>query len=149
MSSQGVPRGAVLAVVHEPVALSPGGPLVLELRGPLGPADAETVAARLAQRHRAFGVALDSHRPGHHTLRLTPPAAGGLAALPAGLLAGPVAPPPPGGEILPVTGHQQTLLRAALTPAPAPAGTGTGGSSDGSDGGDGGDGGGVEQLYWD
>ncbi|MCZ0997871.1 hypothetical protein O1M63_06460 [Streptomyces mirabilis] len=29
MSSQGVPRGAVLAVVHEPVALSPGGPLVL------------------------------------------------------------------------------------------------------------------------
>ncbi|MFD8928829.1 condensation domain-containing protein [Streptomyces mirabilis] len=160
MSSQGVPRGAVLAVVHEPVALSPGGPLVLELRGPLGPADAETVAARLAQRHRAFGVALDSHRPGHHTLRLTPPAAGGLAALPADLLADLLAPPPPGGEILPVTGHQQTLLRAALTPAPAPTstststGTGTSsggnsGSSDSSDGSDGGDGGGVEQLYWD
>ncbi|MFD8134453.1 condensation domain-containing protein [Streptomyces mirabilis] len=143
MSSQGVPRGAVLAVVHEPVALSPGGPLVLELRGPLGPADAETVAARLAQRHRAFGVALDSHRPGHHTLRLTPPAVGGLAALPADLLADLLAPPPPGGEILPVTGHQQTLLRAALTPAPTSTSTGTGGSSDGTDGG------GVEQLYWD
>ncbi|MFH9968227.1 condensation domain-containing protein [Streptomyces mirabilis] len=151
MSSQGVPRGAVLAVVHEPVALSPGGPLVLELRGPLGPADAETVAARLAQRHRAFGVALDSHRPGHHTLRLTPPAAGGLAALPADLLADLLAPPPPGGEILPVTGHQQTLLRAALAPAPTgtPVGTGTGGTGGSSDGSDGGDGGGVEQLYWD
>ncbi|MFF4139012.1 condensation domain-containing protein [Streptomyces mirabilis] len=156
MSSQGVPRGAVLAVVHEPVALSPGGPLVLELRGPLGPADAETVAARLAQRHRAFGVALDSHRPGHHTLRLTPPDAGGLAALPADLLADLLSPPPPGGEILPVTGHQQTLLRAALTPAATSTATstgGNGGSSDGnggsSDGSGGSDGGGVEQLYWD
>ncbi|MFF7888655.1 condensation domain-containing protein [Streptomyces sp. NPDC020794] len=153
MSSQYVPQGAVLAVVYEPVPLSPGGPLVLELRGPLGPADAETVAARLAQRHRAFGVALDSHRPGHHTLRLTPPAAGGCAALPADLLADLLAPPPPGGEILPVTGHQQTLLRAALTPAgtPAPAGTGTNStnSSEGGDSSEGGGGGLVEQLYWD
>ncbi|MFG2369583.1 condensation domain-containing protein [Streptomyces mirabilis] len=150
MSSQDVPQGAVLAVVHEPVALSPGGPLVLELRGPLGPADAETVAARLAQRHRAFGVALDSHRPGHHTLRLTPPPAGGFAALPADLLADLLAPPPPGGEVLPVTGHQQTLLRAALTPAGTS--TSTGDSSDGSTSSDGGGssvGGGVEQLYWD
>ncbi|PBD02483.1 hypothetical protein BX281_10788 [Streptomyces sp. Ag82_O1-15] len=145
MSSQGVPQGAVLAVVHEPVALSPGGPLVLELRGPLGPADAETVAARLAQRHRAFGVALDSHRPGHHTLRLTPPAAGGVAALPADLLADLLAPPPPGGEVLPVTGHQQTLLRAALTPAVIGTAPATG-SSDGSDGGDGGDGGGGRAV---
>jgi hypothetical protein len=149
MSSQGVPQGAVLAVVHEPVALSPGGPLVLELRGPLGPADAETVAARLAQRHRAFGVALDSHRPGHHTLRLTPPDAGGLAALPADLLADLLAPPPPGGEILPVTGHQQTLLRAALTPAATSTATSSDGNGGSSDGSDGSDGGGVEQLYWD
>lgn len=152
MSSQDVPQGAVLAVVHEPVALSPGGPLVLELRGPLGPADAETVAARLAQRHRAFGVALDSHRPGHHTLRLTPPPAGGVAALPADLLADLLAPPPPGGEVLPVTGHQQTLLRAALTPAGTSTSTSTGDSSDGSTSSDGGGssvGGGVEQLYWD
>ncbi|MFJ1610609.1 condensation domain-containing protein [Streptomyces sp. NPDC088253] len=157
MSSQYVPQGAVLVVVHEPVPLSPGGPLVLELRGPLGPADAETVAARLAQRHRAFDVALDSHRPGHHTLRLTPPAAGGFAALPADLLADLLAPPPPGGEILPVTGHQQTLLRAALTPTPTPtptststsAGTNNTDNSDNSDGGEGGGGGLVEQLYWD
>ncbi|MET7784780.1 condensation domain-containing protein [Streptomyces sp. NPDC005388] len=152
MSSQDVPQGAVLAVVHEPVALSPGGALVLELRGPLGPADAETVAARLAQRHRAFGVALDSHRPGHHTLRLTPPPAGGVAALPADLLADLLAPPPPGGEVLPVTGHQQTLLRAALTPAGTSTSTSTGDSSDGSTSSDGGGssaGGGVEQLYWD
>ncbi|MET7980882.1 hypothetical protein ABZW44_49680, partial [Streptomyces mirabilis] len=156
MSSQDVPQGAVLAVVHEPVALSPGGPLVLELRGPLGPADAETVAARLAQRHRAFGVALDSHRPGHHTLRLTPPAAGGVAALPADLLADLLAPPPPGGEVLPVTGHQQTLLRAALTPAGTSTSTSTsdststgGGSTGGGSSDGGGAGGGVEQLYWD
>ncbi|XDO64535.1 hypothetical protein HEP84_58140 [Streptomyces sp. RLB1-33] len=118
MSSQYVPQGAVLAVVYEPVPLSPGGSLVLELRGPLGPADAETVAARLAQRHRAFGVALDSHRPGHHTLRLTPPAAGGFAALPADLLADLLAPPPAGRGDPP--GHRTPADPAARRPHPHP-----------------------------
>ncbi|MFD8425638.1 condensation domain-containing protein [Streptomyces sp. NPDC059466] len=179
MSSRYAPQGAVLTVVHEPGTPPQEGPLVLELCGPLGPADAESVAARLAQRHRAFGVALDSHRPGRHTLRLTPPAAmAGPVPLPAELLADVLAPPPPGGEVLPVTGHQQTLLRAALAPdagtSPADStshthlmdGTGTGavdeaaaantGAADGGDesggGGDGGGGGGgghLEQLYWD
>ncbi|MGW3160213.1 condensation domain-containing protein [Streptomyces sp. NPDC001089] len=121
MNSRYAPRDAVLAVVHEPGAPSPGSPLVLELCGPLGPADAETVAARLAQRHRAFDVALDSHLPGRHLLRLTPPAAApGPVPLPAELLADVLSPPPPGGEVLPVTGHQQTLLRAALAPADSP-----------------------------
>ncbi|MER5411030.1 condensation domain-containing protein [Streptomyces sp. NPDC002769] len=174
MSSRYAPRGAVLAVVHEPGTPPPGGPLVLELCGPLGPADAESVAARLAQRHRAFDVALDSHRPGRHTLRLTPPAgAPGPVPLPAELLADVLAPPPPGGEVLPVTGHQQTLLIAALAPAadhtdhidhtgptdhtgPANGTDSTGGTDgwgstgvgDGTGGAGGGDGQ-LEQLYWD
>ncbi|QIY60597.2 condensation domain-containing protein [Streptomyces sp. RPA4-2] len=180
MSSRYAPRGAVLAVVHEPGTPAPGGPLVLELCGPLGPADAETVAARLAQRHRAFDVALDSHRPGRHILRLTPPAAAPDGVpLPAELLADVLAPPPPGGEVLPVTGHQQTLLTAALAPAGDPDdhtdstggadgtggmdstggmdGTGGADSADGAGGagggggtgGAGGGGGHLEQLYWD
>ncbi|MEU0038151.1 condensation domain-containing protein [Streptomyces sp. NPDC006333] len=160
MSSRYAPRGAVLAVVHEPGTPPAGGPLVLELCGPLGPADAESVAARLAQRHRAFDVALDSHRPGRHTLRLTPPAAPGPVPLPAELLADVLAPPPPGGEVLPVTGHQQTLLLAALAPAGTTEHTSHTShidcadctdSTGGRDGRDsaGGGGGQLEQLYWD
>ena len=109
-------RGVILAVVNEPGGTQPpGSSLVLELSGPGGVLDAETVGARLARRHRDFSVALDSHDSGHHTLRLTPSAVRrGPAPLPAELLADLLTPCQGDVETLPVTGHQRELLHSAL-----------------------------------
>ncbi|WP_405987836.1 condensation domain-containing protein [Streptomyces sp. NBC_00986] len=109
-------RGVTLAVVNEPGGTQqPGTSLVLELSGPAGSLDAETVGARLARRHRDFSVVLDSHDSGHHTLRLTPSAVRrGPLALPAELLADLLAPCQGDTETMPVTGHQRELLLSAL-----------------------------------
>ncbi|MGW7528745.1 condensation domain-containing protein [Streptomyces sp. NPDC054783] len=124
--------GAVLAVVHEPLGTQAWSPLVFELCG-LGRADAEAVAARVAERHRAYDVELDdvpdAARSGRYLLRLTrrgPGEPGGpltddlLADLLAPLAAGTIA----------VTGHQRALLAAAV-------------------GDQGGPGRHVEQIFWD
>ncbi|MFI1075566.1 condensation domain-containing protein [Streptomyces puniciscabiei] len=136
MRSHHSQRGAVLAVVHEPLGIQAWSPLVFELCG-LARADAEAVAARVAERHRAYDVELDDvpddvpdgGRFGRCLLRLTPrgPADPGgplsdelLADLLAPLAAGTIA----------VTGHQRALLAAAV-------------------GGQDGPGRYVEQLFWD
>ncbi|MGW2649315.1 condensation domain-containing protein [Streptomyces sp. NPDC001393] len=119
-------------MVHEPLGIEAWSPLVFELCG-LARTDAEAVAARVAERHRAYDVELDDvpdgGRLGRCLLRLTPrgPAEPGgplsddlLADLLAPLAAGTIA----------VTGHQRALLAAAV-------------------GGRGGPGRYVEQLFWD
>ncbi|MEW2160855.1 condensation domain-containing protein [Streptomyces sp. NPDC007189] len=132
MRSHHSQRGAVLAVVHEPLGIQAWSPLVFELCG-LARTDAEAVAARVAERHRAYDVELDDvpdgGRLGRCLLRLTPrgPAPPGgplgddlLADLLAPLAAGTIA----------VTGHQRALLAAAV-------------------GAQGGPGRYVEQIFWD
>ncbi|OIJ68013.1 hypothetical protein WN71_009380 [Streptomyces mangrovisoli] len=63
--------GVVSCVVHRPGGL-PGAPLVFELCGPLTAGEAESVAARIVERHRAFAVRLDSRAEGRHLLTLEP-----------------------------------------------------------------------------
>ncbi|MGW7823526.1 condensation domain-containing protein [Streptomyces puniciscabiei] len=120
--------GAVLAVVHEPLGTRAWSPLVFELCG-LARTDAEAVAARVAERHRAYDVELDDGRFGRCLLRLTPrgPDEPG-GPLSDDLLADLLAPLAPG--TIAVTGHQRALLAAAV-------------------GGQGGPGRYVEQIFWD
>lgn len=128
MSSHHSHAGAVLAVVHEPSGTQSWTPLAFELCG-LGAAEAESVAARIAERHRGYHVELDTERAGRPLLRLTPtdPARDGGPLTPelvADLLASPTV------GTVPVTGHQREVLLASVT-------------------GQGGPGRHVEQLFWD
>ncbi|MFJ3309412.1 condensation domain-containing protein [Streptomyces sp. NPDC086549] len=132
MSSHHSHAGAVLALVHEPFGTQSWSPLVFELCG-LGAAEAEAVAARIAERHRGYDIELDdaSHdeRSGRHLLRLTPVGpVGDGGPLTAELVADLVT--PPSGGTVAVTGHQRELLLAAVA-------------------GRGGPGRHVEQLFWD
>ncbi|KOV97482.1 hypothetical protein ADK65_25490 [Streptomyces sp. NRRL B-1140] len=114
MSSHDAQPGAVLAVVHEPGGAAPGSALVFELCAPLGTAQAEAVAARIATRHRAYSVALEE-AAGRYLVRLSRAgAAGGPEPVPltAELLADLLQPPCLG--TVPVTGHQRELLLAAV-----------------------------------
>ncbi|MYR61219.1 hypothetical protein GTY54_35015, partial [Streptomyces sp. SID625] len=70
MSSHHSHAQAVLAVVHEPGGAQPGAPLVFELCGPLGAAEAEAVADRVAARHRTYTVTLDDDGTGRRLVRL-------------------------------------------------------------------------------
>ncbi|WP_329113068.1 condensation domain-containing protein [Streptomyces sp. NBC_01465] len=118
MSGRHAYADTTLAVVHEPDGgAAPGAPLVFALCGPLGTPQAEAVAARLAQRHRAWSVSLDSEgSTGRHLLRLTPAVTAHPAPEPpvtAELLADLLAPPT--ADTVPVTGHQRDILLAAVT----------------------------------
>lgn len=114
MSSHDAQAGTVLTVVHEPDGATPGSALVFELCGPLGIAQAEAVAARIATRHRAYSVALEEEA-GRYLVRLSRAgAAAGPEPVPltAELLADLLQPPCLG--TVPVTGHQRELLLAAV-----------------------------------
>ncbi|MEU4012829.1 condensation domain-containing protein [Streptomyces pseudogriseolus] len=114
MSSHDAQAGTVLTVVHEPDGATPGSALVFELCGPLGTAQAEAVAARIANRHRAYSVALEEEA-GRYLVRLSRAgAAAGREPVPltAELLADLLQPPCLG--TIPVTGHQRELLLAAV-----------------------------------
>ncbi|MGA5182494.1 condensation domain-containing protein [Streptomyces pseudogriseolus] len=114
MSSHDAQAGTVLTVVHEPDGAAPGSALVFELCGPLGTAQAEAVAARIANRHRAYSVALEEEA-GRYLVRLSRAgAAAGREPVPltAELLADLLQPPCLG--TVPVTGHQRELLLAAV-----------------------------------
>ncbi|WP_330343097.1 condensation domain-containing protein [Streptomyces sp. NBC_00557] len=119
-------------MVHEPLGTRTSSPLVFELCG-LARAEAEAIAARVAERHPAYDVeldgALDAGRPGRHLLRLTPrgPATPGLP-LSDDLLADLLAPLAAG--TITMTGHQRELLTAAVDA-------------------EGGPGRYVEQIFWD
>ncbi|WP_395576634.1 condensation domain-containing protein [Streptomyces sp. BK79] len=129
MSSHDAQAGTVLTVVHEPDGTAPGSALVFELCGPLGTAQAEAVAARIATRHRAYSVALEEEA-GRYLVRLSRAgAAAGPEPVPltAELLADLLQPPCLG--TVPVTGHQRELLLAAVN-RPGAAGRH------------------VEQLHW-
>ncbi|MFE5602984.1 condensation domain-containing protein [Streptomyces coelicoflavus] len=114
MSSHDAQAGTVLAVVHEPDRAAAGSALVFELCGPLGTAQAEAVAARIATRHRAYSVALEEEA-GRHLLRLSRAgAAAGPEPVPlTGELLADLLQPPCLGTV-PVTGHQRELLLAAV-----------------------------------
>lgn len=114
MSSHHSQVGAVFAVVHEVGGTAAGSPLVFELCGPPGIAQAEAVAARIAERHREYAVALDVDGRGRFVLRLA--AAGARRPeLTAELAADLLAPLAGAGGTLAVTGHQRDLLLAAVT----------------------------------
>ncbi|MFD8612605.1 condensation domain-containing protein [Streptomyces sp. NPDC059631] len=116
MSSHHSHAQAVLAVVHEPGGARPGAPLVFELCGPLGAAEAEAVADRVAARHRAYTVTLDDDGTGRRLVRLAPTGTASgerPPALSADLLADLLAPLSAG--TVPVTGYQRELLLAAVT----------------------------------
>ncbi|WNI27245.1 condensation domain-containing protein [Streptomyces sp. ITFR-16] len=104
----------VLAAVHQPVPAASGLPFELELCGPLGTGRAEAVAARVAQRHRAYTVTVDAAGTGRHTLRIAPthgpPARPGAAVLAdvLALAAG-------ARDTVAAAGHQRDLIRAAVT----------------------------------
>ncbi|XMA35614.1 hypothetical protein O1157_00530 [Streptomyces albogriseolus] len=114
MSSHDAQAGTVLTVVHEPGAAAPGSALVFELCGPLGTAQAEAVAARIATRHRAYGVALEE-KAGRYLVRLSRAAAapGPKPGPPTAELLADLLQPPCLGTV-PVTGHQRELLLAAV-----------------------------------
>ncbi|MEU5599637.1 condensation domain-containing protein [Streptomyces sp. NPDC020298] len=119
--------GAVLAMVHEPSGTRSWSPLVFELCGPLGVAEA--VAARIAERHRGYHVVLEEGLPDRPVLRLTAAGPAGddgplTADLVADLLTSPAV------TTVPVSGHQREVLLASVT-------------------GRGGPGRHVEQLFWD
>src|SRR5882757_10814215 len=78
------PRQIVFAVVHEPGRAASGVPYALELCGVPDGVPAQLIAARVAQRHRAYAVTVDDAGPGRHLLRLT---AAGRAAPGADVLA--------------------------------------------------------------
>lgn len=104
----------VLAAVHQPVPAASGLPFELELCGPLGTGRAEAVAARVAQRHRAYTVTVDAAGTGRHTLRIAhahgPPARPGAAVLAdvLALAAG-------ARDTVAAAGHQRDLIRAAVS----------------------------------
>ncbi|MFJ3235769.1 condensation domain-containing protein [Streptomyces sp. NPDC086787] len=120
MSSHHLSEDTVLAVVHKPGRSAPGCPLVLELCGPLGTAGAESVAARLAERHRAYSVTVGDDDGGRHRLSLLPTGPGEARPQPltAELLADVLALLPGVEGIVPVTGHQRELILAAAAGAP-------------------------------
>ncbi|MEU7555714.1 condensation domain-containing protein [Streptomyces sp. NPDC044571] len=107
--------GPVLVVVHEVADRAPGAALLLDVRGLRTDADAELLAARIAERHRGFQVTLDCAGPGGHTLRLLPGTDGGPALLGPELLADLLGPYPGTGEPLALAGHQRELLLEAVT----------------------------------
>jgi hypothetical protein len=124
--------GTVLAVVHEPGGTQAWSPLAFELCV-LARTDAEAVAARVAERHPEYDVALDdvpdAGRSGRYVMRLDPrdPAHHGgplTDDLVADLLA------PLAACTIAVTGHQRVLLASAVD-------------------GQGGPGRYVEQIFWD
>ncbi|MFD5516283.1 condensation domain-containing protein [Streptomyces sp. NPDC127066] len=132
MRSHYSPDGVVPAVVHEPLGTQAWSPLVFELCG-LTRTHAEAVAARVAERHRAYDVELaavpDAERSGRHLLRLVSRApARADGPLTDDLLADLLA--PPAADTVAVTGHQRALLAAAVS-------------------GPGGPGRYVEQIFWD
>ncbi|MEV0184360.1 condensation domain-containing protein [Streptomyces sp. NPDC050625] len=119
MSSHHLSEDTVLAVVHEPGGTAPRSPVVLELCGPLGTAEAENVAARLAERHRAYSVTVDDDGD-RHSLSFLPaaPGDGGHEPLTAELLADVLALLPGVEGIVPATGHQRELILAAAAGSP-------------------------------
>ncbi|MFH8342760.1 condensation domain-containing protein [Streptomyces sp. AM6-12] len=129
--------GTVLAVVHEPPGTQAWSPLVFELCG-LARTDTEAVAARVAERHRGYGVELDgveadgvpdAGHGGRYLLRLTPrDPAGHGGPLTDDLLADLLA--PLAADTIAVSGQQRVLLAAAVE---SQAGLGRY----------------VEQLFWD
>ncbi|GGJ44530.1 hypothetical protein GCM10010121_064670 [Streptomyces brasiliensis] len=106
-------------MVHEPGSHPPRYPVVLELCGPLDAAQAESMAARLAERHRAYAVTVGDHG-GRHRLTLFPAAPGdrGQEPVTAALLADVVTLRPGIEGVVPVTGHQRELILAAAAQAP-------------------------------
>lgn len=119
MSSNHLSEDTVLAVVHEPGRTAPGYPVVLELCGPLGTAEAESVAARLAERHRAYSVTVYDDG-GRHSLSLlsTGPGDDAQQPLTPELLADVLALVPGVEGIVPATGHQRELILAAAAGPP-------------------------------
>ncbi|MYS33377.1 condensation domain-containing protein [Streptomyces sp. KhCrAH-43] len=107
------PADLVLAVVHQPVPAASGLPFELELCGPLDPGRAESVAARVTQRHRAWTVTSDDPGAGRHILRLAqahgPPARPGAAVLADVLVLAAGA-----RDTVAAAGHQRDLIRAAV-----------------------------------
>lgn len=128
MSSHHSQAGAVFAVVHEPGATAAVSPLLFELCGPLGTAQAEAVAARIAGRHREYAVTLEDDGRGRLVLRLAAEGAR-RPEFTAELAADLLAPLAGVGGTLAVGGHQRDLLLAAVS-------------------GRGGPGRHVEQLFW-
>ncbi|MFE9454467.1 condensation domain-containing protein [Streptomyces sp. NPDC006739] len=113
MSSHHSVSGTVLCAIHRTCGTNPASPEVFELRGPLTPAQAERVAARVVERHRSFSVALDSHAGGHHTLTLVPHDTGNGPAHPPPELLADLLVMPAGAETVPLSGAQRGLVREA------------------------------------
>ncbi|GAA2307806.1 condensation domain-containing protein [Streptomyces kunmingensis] len=106
--------GGVLCVTHAKSATTPDGSHVLDLCGPLTPAEAERVADRLVERHRSFSVLFTSHTDTRHTLTLVPhDAAGAGTPLSPELLAD-VLLLPVGARTVPLMGAQRAQVRAAV-----------------------------------
>jgi hypothetical protein len=107
-------RGGVLYVTHTASATTPEGSDVLELYGALTPAEADRLAARLVERHRAFSVLFTSHTDSRHTLTLVPRGtARGRALLSPELLAD-ILLLPVGARTVPLSGTQRARVRAAV-----------------------------------
>ncbi|MFF4402710.1 condensation domain-containing protein [Streptomyces sp. NPDC001480] len=129
MSSHHSHADAVFAVVHEPGVAAHGDALVFELWAGFEAVRSEAVAARIAERHPGYDVALDDDVSGRRVLRLTPVGRppGGRALLTPELAADLLA--PLGTGTFPVTGHQRDLLHAAVAGRDGPGRH-------------------VEQLFW-